>query len=249
MIVRRRPAVRYDLPVTVAAVILFAQPEGALADASGRIAARRIVESAWAGGATPIVVVSFDHEGEVAASLAGSPAVLAEPAPVEGGPVAQIVRGIQVARQHVSETDACLIWPGRLTWVDAETVTSLIEAHGTKPERILRPRYAEQLGWPVLLPIGVASTLAGLPATMMADELVAALAGGAIEVMPIDTGDPGVTHDISFALDDLPDYQGPPEPVAGPAPEWGAAAADTPDDAPLEGPSLAPYPQAADQDE
>ncbi len=60
----------------------------------------------------------------------------------------------------------------------------------------------------------------------------------------IDTGDPGVVHDISTPNDQLPDYQGPPEPVAGTAPEWGAAAADTPDDAPLAGPALAPYPQS-----
>ena len=42
-------------------------------------------------------------------------------------------------------------------------------------------------------------------------------------------------------------YQGPPEPVGGPAPEWGAAAAEMPDEAPLEGPALAPYGQAADE--
>jgi hypothetical protein len=35
--------------------------------------------------------------------------------------------------------------------------------------------------------------------------------------------------------------------VAGAAPEWGAAAAEMPDDAPLEGPALAPYSQATDE--
>ncbi len=236
--------------MTVAAVILFARgPEGALADAAGRSAARRCVENAWAGGATPVVVVCADPEGTVAATLAGSPAVLAEPAPAERGPVAQIVRGMQVAQQHVTETHACLVWPGRLAWVDAETVTTLIEAHGTRPERILRPRYADEVGWPVLLPIGLVATLAGLSAALLPDELVAALAAGATELAPIDTGDPGVTHDITFTLDQLPDYQAPPEPVAGPAPDWGAAAADTADDAPLEGPALAPFAQAAEEGE
>ena len=81
--------------MTVAAVILFAGgAEGALADAYGRGAARRIIETAWAGGATPLVVVCADPEGTVAAALAGSPAILAEPAPPEHGPVGQIVRGM-----------------------------------------------------------------------------------------------------------------------------------------------------------
>ena len=53
---------------------------------------------------------------------------------------------------------------------------------------------------------------------------------------------------VQVRLDDLPPYDGPAEPVAGYAPEWGAAAADAPDEGPLEGPALAPYPQAADPD-
>ena len=175
--------------MTVAAVILFHSPEGPLADAGGRAAARRIVESAWAGGATPIVVVAFDPTGAVAASLAGSPAVLAEPAPVEGGPVAQIARGFDVAAAAVTETDAAFIWPGRLVWADAETITTLIEAHGARREAILRPRYGDDDGWPTLVPMSVLPLLRSQAANLM------------------------------------------------------------PDDAPLEGPALAPYGQAAEEGE
>ncbi len=234
--------------MTVAAVVLFARLEGALADAAGRSAARRIVESAWAGGATPIVVVSFDDaEGGVSSTLAGSPAVLAEPAPVETGPVGQIARGMRVAADKVTETDACLIWPGRMAWVDAETVTSMIEAHGAHREAILRPRFNDVIGWPALIPVSMLASFAEQDATLMPDELLADMiaAGAALEV--IDTGDPGVAHDISTSMDALPEYQGPPEPVAGAAPEWGAAAAEMADDVPLEGPALAPYSQAADE--
>ena len=53
--------------MTVAAVILAASPESALADADGMPGVRRIVDVAWSGGATPIVVVSFDPAGAVAA--------------------------------------------------------------------------------------------------------------------------------------------------------------------------------------
>ena len=235
--------------VTVAAVILFARPEGALADAAGRSAARRVVEGAWAGGATPCVVVSFDPFGQVAATLAGSPAVLAEPAPIPSGPVGQIVRGIRVAAQQVTETDAAIVWPGRMAWVDAETVTTLIEAHGAQRDAILRPRYGDQPGWPTLVPLKLLPALEALGADRMPDGLIDDLEAGGAALVLIDTGDPGVTHDISTSIDALPPYQGPPEPVGGHAPEWGSAAADMPDDSPLEGPALAPYSQAAEEGE
>ncbi len=231
--------------MTVAAVILFARPEGALADAYGRVAARRIVESAWAGGATPIVVVALDPNGDLAAALAGSPAILAEPAPPEAGPVGQIARGMDVAAEHVTETDAAFIWPGRMVWADAETVTTLIEAHGARRTAILRPRYAEEPGWPALVPMTALAVLRAQAINLMPDELLAATVESGIALELIDTGDPGVTHDISTAFDALPDYQGPAEPGAGTPPDWGAAAADMPDDAPLEGPALAPYGQVA----
>ena len=57
----------------------------------------------------------------------------------------------------------------------------------------------------------------------------------------VDLGDPGVTHDRDTPRADLPPYIGPLEPVGGHVHEWGAAVAEAPDDAPLEGPALAPY--------
>ena len=83
-----------------------------MADADGMPRVRRIVDSATSGGALPVVVVSFDPDGAVAAALAGAAVTLAEPVPKpEGVPVAQIRRGIQVARGTVHEVDGALIWP------------------------------------------------------------------------------------------------------------------------------------------
>ena len=48
--------------MTVAAIVIAATPVAALADAAGTPAVRRIADTAWAGGATPIVVVAHDHE-------------------------------------------------------------------------------------------------------------------------------------------------------------------------------------------
>src|SRR3954451_24544760 len=131
-----------------------------------------MVETAWAGGATPVVVVAADPFGAVGAALAGSPAILAEPAPLKAGPVGQIVRGVRVAVGAVSETDAAIVWPGRMVWVDAETVTSLIEAYGAERDALLRPIYDGEAGWPVLLPIDSLGAFGAQAADLMPDELV-----------------------------------------------------------------------------
>jgi CTP:molybdopterin cytidylyltransferase MocA len=232
--------------VTVAAVILAAKPESALADADGVPTARRLADVAWSGGATPIVVVSFDPGGAVAAALAGAPVTLAEPAPPAGGPVAQIGRGMAVAVDTIHETSAALVWPARLVWVGAETVTSLIEAHGLEPGSILRPTYGGQAGWPVLMPVAVLERFAAVPADHMPDSVVEDLVAGGATLREVELGDPGTVYDRDTPSSELPPYQGPPEPPLAHAHEWGAAMADQPEDVPLEGPALAPYGQAGD---
>jgi CTP:molybdopterin cytidylyltransferase MocA len=233
--------------VTVAAVILAVSPDTALADADGLPAVRRIADVAWSGGATPIVVVAHDPDGAVAAALAGSPVTLAEPAPVDVGPAGQMARGIEVAAATVREISGALIWPAGMTWVGPETVTSLIEAHGPGAAALLIPTFDNGTGWPVLLPISSLSTLRAVASTSTPEAIVEELAAG-MEHRHFSLGDPGVTHDRTTARADLPAYAGPSEPAGGHAHEWGASIADDPDDGPLEGPALAPYGQAADED-
>jgi CTP:molybdopterin cytidylyltransferase MocA len=228
--------------VTVAAVVLAATVESALADGDGVPRIRRIVDTAWAGGAMPIIVVAPDPDGLVAAALAGAPVTLAEPAPAEGGPVGQICRGIDVAAAEVRETSAALVWPARLCWVGAETVTSLLEAHGADPETVLRPSYRDESGWPAVVPMSELDTLRERAPTLMPDPLIEAL--GAVAASPIrriELGDPGTTIDGSTPRADLPPYEGPPERVVEHEHEWGAAVAEQADDAPLPGPTIAPW--------
>jgi CTP:molybdopterin cytidylyltransferase MocA len=227
--------------VTVAAVILAASPESALADADGSPAVRRIADSAWAGGATPIVVVSFDADGAVAAALAGASVTLAEPAPAEHGPAAQMARGADVARAEIVDTDAVLLWPARMAWVGPETVTTLIELHGIAPDVLLRPTWDGDPGWPVLLPLASLAALRAVGADRMPSGVVEDLiAGGATDRL-VELGDPGVAIDGRTARADLPPYVGPEEPISGHTHEWGAAEAERSDDGPLEGPALAPF--------
>ena len=223
--------------MTVAAVILAASEASALADADGTPAARRLAGVAWAGGATPIVVCATDPDGRVSGALANAEVTLVEPVATVHGPVGQIVNGIDAAMGLVAETDAALVWPARLAWVDAETVTSLIAAHGEDRDAVLRPAFRGQDGFPVLLPVAHLGALRNLDAGRMPDELIEDLARAGVPVRSIDSGDPGVTHDVSTARADLPPYDGPPGPADAHAHEWGAAAADEPDDVPVPGPA------------
>ncbi|MES2209012.1 MAG: NTP transferase domain-containing protein [Chloroflexota bacterium] len=228
--------------MTVAAVILAVSLETALADAAGVSRVRRIADAAWSGGALPIVVVAPDPQGLVAAALSGAPVTLAAPAPMDGGPVAHIGRGMEIAAHEVTGTTAVLIWPARLCWVGPETITSLVEAHGPYPRALLRPSFHGEPGWPVLLPLEALDALRELPATATPDELLGGLvAAGAVATQNIDLGDPGTVIDGATARADLPPYEGPAEPAGGH--EWGAALASMPDDAPLEPPTRADSPE------
>ncbi|MEO8273600.1 MAG: NTP transferase domain-containing protein, partial [Chloroflexota bacterium] len=231
---------------TVGAVILAASPESALADVEGQSRVRRITDAAWSGGALPIVVVSFDPDGAVAASLAGASVTLAEPVPPpDGAPARQMARGIEVAGSLVNDLSGALLWPARMVWVSPETVTSLIEAHGVDRGTILRPSYDGEAGWPVLVPSEGAANLASVAPNRMPDQILADLEAAGTPSRTLELGDPGATYDASVARADLPAYLGPTEPAAPHTHEWGAALADAGEDSPLEGPGLAPYDQAA----
>ncbi|MEX1294593.1 MAG: NTP transferase domain-containing protein [Candidatus Limnocylindrales bacterium] len=207
--------------MTVGAVIVPDGVREALADATGRTAIRRIVDAAWAGGAMPIIVVAADPDGRIANALEGSPAAVVDPGRASG---TQTYRaGAEAAHAAVQETTAVLLWPGRMTWADPETVTSLIEAHGREGGVVTRPRRAGESGWPVLLPVELVDSVLSAPGGDIADAIADA------EVNAVELGDPGSVLGSEVPLDELPDYAGPPEPVGGPPPEWGAAAADTPE--------------------
>ena len=207
--------------MTVAAVILSASPEGALADTLGQPRVRRLADLAWSGGALPIVVVAADPDGAVTAALANSEAIHGSPAPLESGPRGQMVRGAELAIAEVGDTTGVLIWPGRMVWVGPETITSLIEAHGTDKGTILRPAWHGDPGWPILLPTAQLDALRAVAPDRMppaiVDDLVATVPSRVIEM-----GDPGVTFDADTPIGDLPPYEGPPDPPAGHTHEWGA---------------------------
>ena len=231
--------------MTVAAIILAASPESALADADGMASVRRIADVAWSGGAVPIIVVAHDPVGAVAAAVAGAPVTLAEPAPTAAGPAGQMVRGIEVALEEVHDTTGALIWPARMAWVGPETVTSMIEAHGPWADALLTPTFDDSPGWPVLLPLEAIDALRAVGRDTMPPQIPGELVAAGVPQRLIALGDPGTIHDRDTPRSELPPYTGPFEPAGGHVHEWGAMTADDPEDGPLEGPALAPYGQAA----
>ena len=229
--------------MTVAAVILSATTEGALADTLGQPRVRRLVDLAWAGGALPVVVLAPDPDGTVARSIAETEASWHGPAPREEGPRGQMIRGIEAATAEVRDTTAALLWPARMIWVGPETITSLIEAHGTDTGSVLRPSWQGEAGWPVLMPLVHLEQLRTVsperdPVEAM-DELIDSAPSRTIEL-----GDPGVVFDASTPEADLPPYEGPSVPPGGHVHEWGEDVEGV-SDVPSEGRGLSPYPQAA----
>jgi hypothetical protein len=233
--------------MTVAAVILSATAEGALADTLGQPRVRRLVDIGWSGGALPVVVVAPDPDGSVQASLVGTEAVYGSPAPPDAGPAGQMLRGTEVARGEVNEVSAVLLWPGRMTWVGPESVTSLIEAHGVDPGSMLRPGWHGEAGWPVLLPLSALDHLRAVSPARMPDDVIDDVAGY-VPTRVVDVGDPGVRYDADTPFAELPPYEGPSAPPGGHLHEWGDDVVDrgVDEDVPGQGRGLAPFPQAAD---
>jgi CTP:molybdopterin cytidylyltransferase MocA len=206
--------------LTVAAIVLAPDSAAALADADGEPAIRRVVHSAWSGGALPVVVVARDLDGAIAGALAGMPVTLAAPPEDVAPGVAWFVLGQRTALAAVAEATAGLLWPFRYAWVDPETVTSLVEAHGRDSGEIVRPAFAGAEGFPVLVPAAFTDRLAAMTGLHGAEAVAALIADGAAHRV-IELGDPGIVHDMATPRASLPAYQGPPQP-GEPAPEWNA---------------------------
>lgn len=215
--------------MTVAAVVLAPSHEEAHSRVGGVAAIRRIVDIAWAGGALPIVIVPDGEAAsrELGEPLSGAPGTVIAPSRAgESDPLGRLAAGIASARDEVEGTDAVLIWPGRHVHLDAETVTSLIEAHGADPAAVLVPSYDGTPGWPLLLPVAAAATLTGIAGTPLA-ELAGALRQAGAQTRLVELGDPGIVYDLGTAPRDLPAFEGPPKPVGAVSPDWGERVPET----------------------
>ena len=195
--------------MTVAAIVIVPDSAAALADVEGEPAITRLVQSAWAGGALPIVVVCPSIDEAFQGIAADLQVVLVQPDPAEPHGIAWFAGGQKAAARAVTETTASLLWPFRYSWVDPETVTSLIEAHGASLDSIIRPAYAAQPGFPILVPNSLADRLAALFG-VHGEEAIDTLTAAGIPTLTVELGDPGIVHDAATPRSSLPNYQGPP---------------------------------------
>ena len=210
--------------MTVAAVVLVRESRAALAPADGEPALRRLAQAAWAGGALPTVVIAGDGPDELRGAVADLGLTLTTPGANEPHGIAWFTHGIRTAVATVAETSAALLWPWRYVWVDPETVTSLVEAHGATPDSIIRAAYGGRPGFPILIPTSLIDRLASLSG-LGGEQAVEALAAAGVPVRVVELGDPGIVTDLSTPRGELPAYQGPPEPAGGPPPDWNSALA------------------------
>ncbi len=197
---RRRPRRAASIAaMTVAAVILSATAEGALAERSGQPRVRRLADLAWSGGALPIVVVSPDPDGAVAAALAGSEAVVRRPGARRGRSAsARWSAASSWPRPRFATRPRPCIWPARMTWVGPETITSLIEAHGTDRARCCgRPGTASRAGRSSCRPH--ARCAAGGRRRPDAARRHRRPRRGRARPAIVELGDPGVIHDARHA--------------------------------------------------
>ena len=207
--------------MTVAAIVLVPDMAVALSDADGEPAIRRVAHAAWSGGAFPIVIVTDDGEGKVADAVAGLPATLSRPGPDEPRGVAWLVHGLRAAGAAVTETTAGFLWPARCAWVDPETITSMVEAHGSAAGQIIRPAWQGQQGFPILVPVTLIDALVGRLHLHGYEAVEKMIAAGAPHQI-LDLGDPGIVFDLATPRSALPQYQGPPQPEAAAVQEWNA---------------------------
>jgi hypothetical protein len=114
-------------------------------------------------------------------------------------------------------------------WLDAETVTSLIEAHGADRETVLRPAFRGIAGWPILIPLEHLPGLRSLPPDLEPEAIADALAAR-VPTRTVELGDPGIVLGLDTPREELPVFEGPPEPPAGQRHEWGALVASGPDE-------------------
>jgi CTP:molybdopterin cytidylyltransferase MocA len=207
--------------MTVAALIMVPDPTAALGDAEGEPILRRVAQAAWSGGALPILAVCLRPTEELRAVVTDLAVGFAAPASDEPHGIAWFAAGMRAAAADVTGTTAALLWPFRFAWLDPETITSLVEAHGASPEWILRPAYAGRPGFPILIPMSLQPRLA-LLSGRGGEDAVAELVAAGVPYRQIDLGDPGIAIDIATPRASLPDYQGPTGPAGGPPPDWNA---------------------------
>ncbi len=175
-----------DQAARVAAIVLAAGRSsrmGAqnklLADIAGKPMVRRVVETALAGKARPVLVVTGHQAADVGAALSGLHVTLVANPDYAGGLASSLKAGIRAVPE---ECDGALVLLGDMPRIGAEHVDQLIDALAAAPESIVVPVHEGRQGNPVLWPRRYFPELMQLEGDAGAQRLIAAHRGDVREV-------------------------------------------------------------------
>jgi molybdenum cofactor cytidylyltransferase len=161
-----------------------------LADIGGTPMVRRVVETALASKARPVLVVTGHMAAEVGAALAGLDVTLVVNPDYATGLASSLKAG---TRAVPAECDGALILLGDMPRISAEHMGSLIDAFAEAPDTIVVPMHEGRRGNPVLWPRRLFSELLQLEGDAGARRLIAACPD---EVCEVDLGTTGIFADI-----------------------------------------------------
>jgi molybdenum cofactor cytidylyltransferase len=140
----------------VAAIVLAAGrssrmgPQNKLvADIGGMPMVRRVVETALASTARPVMVMTGHMAAEVAAALSGLDVTLVANPDYATGLASSLKVGI---RAVPDACDGALVLLGDMPLITAEHLGALVDAFGVAPERIVVPVHEGRQGNPVIWP-------------------------------------------------------------------------------------------------
>jgi molybdenum cofactor cytidylyltransferase len=162
-----------------------------LADIGGRPMVRRVVETALASAARPVLVVTGHMASEVGAALSGLQVTLVANPDYATGLASSVKAGIRAVPQ---ECAGALVMLGDMPRVTAAHVERLIGAFAAAEGRaIIVPVHEGRQGNPVLWPARFFPELLQLDGDVGAKRLVAAYAG---EVCEVDLGTDAIFVDV-----------------------------------------------------
>jgi molybdenum cofactor cytidylyltransferase len=183
--------------VRVAAIVLAAGRStrmGAqnklLADLGGKPMVRRVVETALASRARPVLVVTGHMAAEVGAALAGLEVRLVANPDYAAGLSNSLKAGIRAVPE---ECNGALVLLGDMPRVAPEHIDRLMDPFVASPEGIVVPVHEGRQGNPVLWPRRYFSALLQLDGDVGAKRLIAAHRAGVREV---EVGTTGIFADV-----------------------------------------------------
>lgn len=162
---------------------------------AGQSFLRRVIETAMAAGASPVLVVLGHHAEAIRAATPLDDVQIVENPHPERGMLSSLKCALMALPEHV---DAVLAWPVDHPLVRASAVHTLLEAQVRHPGKAIVPRFDGRGGHPTLFPRTLFAGLLGLPDEAGARGL---FDRQPLAVVRVDVDDPGVVHDVDTPKD------------------------------------------------